>query len=70
MDPKKNPIAAMIVAKSAKPTGAGPMDGSEGAEPEPDEEGLQAAADDIMAAIDKRDTAGLASALKALVQMC
>jgi DNA-binding FadR family transcriptional regulator len=69
MADKKNPIAAMIVAK-AKPAPKDDMynDGDEG--DEGDKEGQMAAAEDIFQAIDKRDPEALRQALSAFIQMC
>lgn len=66
---KKNPIAAMILSKGAP---KGPADDGEndGNIPDGNEEGREAAADDMLQAIDKRDAAALANAIKSLVQMC
>lgn len=70
-DPKKG-IAALIVAK-AKPQGApapqGEPDGDE-AEGEGDDMGKHAAAEDMIAALDKRDPVAFSQALSSFIEMC
>lgn len=67
LDDKKNSIAAMIVG-GMKPGGAG-------APPAPGEEDTsmsdeEAAASDIISAIDAKDAAGLSDALSSFVKLC
>lgn len=61
-DPKK--IASMIVMKVGKPEGEGPKMQSM------EDDGLMSAAEEAMAAIEKKDVKAFAEALKYFVSMC
>ncbi len=61
-DPKK--IASMIVMKVGKPEGE-----SSESESKPDD-GIMSAAEEAMAAIEKKDVKAFAEAMKAMVSMC
>lgn len=64
-DQKRN-LASIIVAKMTKPS----PESSESENMEPEYDELQAAADEVMAAIDTKDAVQLKDALKAMIQMC
>lgn len=66
--PKLN--IAMIVAKR-KPGGEGPPDGDEPpGEGEEYDEGLEAAAEELISAVEAKDPKGVAAALKSAVAQC
>lgn len=64
---KSNPIAAMILAKKAP---AAPMPDAEDAADGGSDEGLEAAAEDAMAAVKSGDAKAFMDALKHFVSMC
>jgi len=68
-DNKKN-VASLIVAKMASPNSPEKLVSSEKDGAEQDYSPHQMAAEEVMAAIEAKDSKQLAEALKSLVQMC
>lgn len=75
-DEKKKSLAALIIAGAPKPGGAsgGPgMDEESGEGKDADDDGdqgLQSAADEIISAIEQKDSGALVEALKSFMAMC
>lgn len=72
MKDDKKKVATMIIAKM-KPNGSDEMSESpknEVGDPVESDMGLDAASEEILMSIDKKDPAGLKSALKSFLEMC
>lgn len=74
-DEKKKSLAALIIAGAPKPKGAGGsgMDDESGEDESKESDGdagLESAADEIISAIEQKDSGALVEALKSFMAMC
>lgn len=69
-DKMKNPAMAIILGRLKKPENKPPMEEEMEEEEEGSSQEAEIAAEEIIAAIENKDAAGLAEALKAFYEMC